>query len=66
MRTAKSRKAWTRTAQDLAIRKLAKFRAAGHDVGAILQQSVMCSYVGLFPLRTTDAIAAEGGLKVAM
>lgn len=63
MRRAKSTKAWTRAAQELALKKLEKLRSGGHDVSAILQQSVMCSYAGLFPVRSANAVADSDSPK---
>jgi hypothetical protein len=49
MRT-KIRKPLTTRAVELAIKELGKLKAAGHDPKLVLEQSVLKSYAGLFPL----------------
>lgn len=47
----KIKKAPTDRAIELLIMKLEKLRADGEDVGAVLDQSTMGNYQGLFPVR---------------
>jgi hypothetical protein len=46
------RKPMTDRARELAVSKLAELRDEGHDPAEVLNQSVMNSYQGLFPLKT--------------
>lgn len=57
------RKPATEEAKVLAIQKLDVLRLGGHDVRAILQQSVLNSWQGLFPLKGTDL---AGGKRSAI
>lgn len=43
----------------LAIKKLAELRDAGHDPRAVLEQSTLNSYKGLFPIRADHASPAQ-------
>ena len=56
-RTGPKRSAWTATAQRLTVDKLDGFRAQGHDVAAILGESVMNGWTGVF------APKANGGRR---
>lgn len=61
MRRAKNGKAWTRRAQEMAIRELGKLRAAGHDPTAVLCQSIIAGYPGLYPPK----VASIGGRSMS-
>lgn len=52
---------WTKAAQRLAVRTLDKLRAQGHDPAAVLEQSVLNGWRGLFALRSeaTGATTSE-------
>lgn len=50
MRRQKSGKAWTFRARELAVMELSKLKAGGEDLAAVLRQSVIRSWAGLFPL----------------
>lgn len=53
------RKPMTDRARQLAIGELAKLRDLGHDPRAVLNQSVLGSYQGIFPLKS-DNLARAG------
>lgn len=59
-RRAKSAKAWTADAQQLALRTLAKLRDAGNDPAAVLAQSVERGWTGLFPVRDQQQRSHQG------
>ncbi len=44
----------TEHAQDLLVRKIIKLRGEGHDPEAVVEQSIMNSWKGLFPLKDTE------------
>lgn len=50
MRSRKSGKAWTLRARELAVGELGRLMAAGEDAAAVLRQSVLRSWAGLFPI----------------
>jgi hypothetical protein len=45
------KKPLTEYGKKLAIRQLEKLKAVGHDPAAVLDQSIMMSYQGLFPVK---------------
>lgn len=55
MRRAKSGKGWTLLARQMAIEEIGKLRDAGHDPVAVLRQSIVASYPGLYPPRVALA-----------
>lgn len=55
----KIKKPMTLRAEQLAINTLDKLRSEGHDVGAVLDQSVMNSWQGLFPIAERRAEARQ-------
>lgn len=60
MRRRKSGKAWTVRAREMAIEELAKLMRQGHDPVAVLRQSAMRSYSGLFPVGEAKGNAKAG------
>ena len=50
----------TAGAVELAIRELAKLRASGHDPTAVIEQSVLRGWRGLFPIRSDDEKTQAG------
>ena len=58
---AKIRKPLTGTAKTLIFKRLEALRAEGNDPEAVLNQSVMNSWQGVFPLREGPARPAAGG-----
>lgn len=57
----KIKKVPTDRAIDLMIMKLETLRAAGEDIGAVLDQSTMGNYQGLFPVRQDQRQAPAAG-----
>jgi len=58
----KIRKPLTTRAVELAIKELSRLKAAGHDPKSVLEQSVLKSYAGLFPLPmsgNTDSVRPQ-------
>lgn len=55
----KIRKPMTKRAAQLAIGTLEKLRADGYDVSAVLDQSIMNSWQGLFPIAERRAEARQ-------
>lgn len=51
MRRRKSGKGWTLRARELAVGELAKLVAQGEDASAVLRQSVLRTWAGLFPVK---------------
>ena len=49
------RKPLTPHAMQLMIRELEKLRSAGEDVNAVMNQSTMNSWQGVFPLKNSDS-----------
>jgi hypothetical protein len=61
MRTAKSKKAWTDRARTLAVMTLEKLTTNPKEAGAILDQSVMKGWAGIFPVKNQDAGYPDNG-----
>jgi hypothetical protein len=61
MRTAKSKKAWTDRARTLAVMTLEKLTTNPKEAGAILDQSVMKGWAGIFPVKNQDAGYSDNG-----
>lgn len=59
-RTKKSGKGWTGDAKRLALRNLEKLRELGHDPAAVIEQSVMNGWAGLFELKNQTRTNAQG------
>lgn len=57
----KIRKPMTDHAVDLAIRKLIELKAAGHDAVAVLDQSILNSWAGLYPIKTENGNGRRTG-----
>ena len=57
-RYRRSRKGWTVDAKALALRKLAELRAAGHEPRAVIEQSILQGWSGLFPVRGPEVRGA--------
>jgi hypothetical protein len=56
----KARSTMTRRAQELAIGALGRLRAAGDDPRAVIEQSILNGWKGLFPLRPNGAAPTNG------
>jgi hypothetical protein len=52
----------TEHAKNLCISNLEKLRQQGHDPVAVINQSIMQGWAGLFPLRPDDQTASDGGV----
>lgn len=52
----------TEHAKILCISNLEKLRKQGHDPVAVINQSIMQGWAGLFPLRPDDQAASDGGV----
>jgi hypothetical protein len=62
MRRAKgSRAPFTSAAADLMIRELFKLRSQGQDVAAVLNQSVLNGWSGVFPIKSPRAPMQRNG-----
>jgi len=55
----KIRKPMTERARDLIIKKLLEMKQAGQDANAVLEQSVMSSWTGIFPIKTDTSPAGK-------
>jgi len=55
----KIRKPMTERARDLIIKKLLEMKQAGQDANAVLEQSVMSSWTGIFPIKTDTSPAGN-------
>jgi hypothetical protein len=44
----------TDTAREIILKRLAQFEAEGHDPNAILNQSIVCSWTNVFPLKNNN------------
>lgn len=51
---AKMRKSMTPRAIDLRIKELDEMRSAGENIGAVLDQSTMNNWIGVFPVRQPE------------
>lgn len=58
-RYRRSRKGWTVDAKALSLRKLAELRAAGHEPRAVIEQSILQGWSGLFPPRSEGSRGAS-------
>lgn len=61
MRRRKSGKGWTLRARELAVGELAKLVEQGEDAAAVLRQSVVRTWTGLFPARDQQPKRGRGG-----
>ena len=61
MRQRMNAKAWTPRAMKLAINELTKLRAEGYDPTAVLDQSVMNGWKGIFPLKGNQGNGNHNG-----
>jgi hypothetical protein len=50
----------THRAQELAIGALGRLRAAGHDPRAVIEQSILNGWRGLFPVRSSSDSPGNG------
>jgi hypothetical protein len=58
-RAQKDRKPLSTVTQSLAFKQLDKLRLAGHDPAAVIEQSILNNWSGLFPLRTEKLTGKE-------
>lgn len=56
-----ARKGWTADAKALSLRTLTELRDAGHDPGAVIEQSIERGWTGLFPVRGYSVALAGSG-----
>ena len=61
----KIRRPMTEHAVDLAFRKLAALKAAGSDPAAVLEQSILNSWPGLYPIKENDHGSSNGNRKAS-